>query len=202
MSTNKMMVFFSTCKSVEFHYGLFQILLREKHKGQRIYRIHGKMMQPQRSRAFREFSSSKNAILLCTDVAARGLDIPEVDWIVQYDPPDDPAEYIHRVGRTARGTSAKGSALLMLRPEEIRFLDFLRNKKVNLTDHGKDWEKVTNIDSDLQTKIDKIANNELYQQADDAFTAYMRAYGGHQLKAVFNKHSLYHKQVAVSFGCG
>ena len=36
-------------------------------------------------------------ILLCTDVAARGLDIPDVDWIVQYDPPDDPKEYIHRL---------------------------------------------------------------------------------------------------------
>ena len=36
-------------------------------------------------------------ILLCTDVAARGLDIPDVDWIVQYDPPDDPKEYIHRM---------------------------------------------------------------------------------------------------------
>ena len=38
-----------------------------------------------------------SGILLCTDVAARGLDIPDVDWIVQYDPPDDPKEYIHRL---------------------------------------------------------------------------------------------------------
>ncbi len=47
----------------------------------------------------------KIGILLCTDVAARGLDIPSVDWIVQYDPPDDTREYIHRVGRTCRGAN-------------------------------------------------------------------------------------------------
>ena len=73
---------------------------------------------------------------MCTDVAARGLDIPDVDWIVQYDPPDDPKEYIHRldskvkietmkiprVGRTARGEGGKGHALMILRPEELGFL--------------------------------------------------------------------------------
>lgn len=64
--------------------------------------------------------------LLCTDVAARGLDIPAVDWIVQYDPPDDPKEYIHRVGRTARGRSGKGRALLLLLPQEVAFLRYLQ----------------------------------------------------------------------------
>jgi ATP-dependent RNA helicase DDX18/HAS1 len=49
-----------------------------------------------------------------------------VDWIIQYDPPDDPKEYIHRVGRTARGRSGKGRALLMLLPEELGFLTFLK----------------------------------------------------------------------------
>jgi superfamily II DNA/RNA helicase len=64
--------------------------------------------------------------LLCTDVAARGLDIPAVDWIIQYNPPDDPKEYIHRVGRTARGRSGRGRALLLLLPEEVGFLRYLR----------------------------------------------------------------------------
>lgn len=73
---------------------------------------------------------AEKGILLCTDVAARGLDIPAVDWIIQYDPPDDPKEYIHRVGRTARGRSGRGRALLMLLPQEIGFLKYLKVQQI------------------------------------------------------------------------
>lgn len=78
--------------------------------------IHGKQKQQRRSAVFFEFVNAKTGVLLCTDVAARGLDIPAVDWIIQYDPPDDPKEYIHRVGRTARGKEGVGRALLFLLP--------------------------------------------------------------------------------------
>ena len=108
----KIMVFFSSCMSVKFHYELFNYI------DVTCLSIHGKQKQTKRTSTFFSFcnadtglfffrtfhgcSMEYSGILFCTDVAARGLDIPEVDWIVQYDPPDDPREYIHRVGRACR----------------------------------------------------------------------------------------------------
>ena len=68
-------------------------------------------------------------VLLATDVAARGLDFPEVDWVLQLDCADTVAEYIHRVGRTARYTS-DGRALLVLMPQEEHFLPHLEQKQI------------------------------------------------------------------------
>ncbi|CAL1354656.1 unnamed protein product [Linum trigynum] len=95
LSSKKVMVFFSSCNSVTFH---SELLARCKTK---CFDIHGKQKQEKRTSTFFSFCKAEKGILLCTDVAARGLDIPAVDWIVQYDPPDEPKEYIHRVGRTA-----------------------------------------------------------------------------------------------------
>ena len=67
--------------------------------------------------------------LLCTDVAARGLDVAGVDWVVQFDPPVDPAQYVHRVGRTARA-GVEGRSLLFLSDREESYVDFLRTRGV------------------------------------------------------------------------
>lgn len=104
----KVMVFFSSCNSVKFHSDLLNYV------DMSVMDIHGRQKQQKRSATFRDFIQKDKGVLLCTDVAARGLDIPEVDWIVQYDPPDDTREYIHRVGRTCRGYQSKGRALLFL----------------------------------------------------------------------------------------
>ena len=104
----KVMVFFSSCNSVKYHAELLNYIDIP------VSDIHGKQKQQRRTTTFFEFCKADRGILLCTDVAARGLDIPAVDWIIQFDPPDDPREYIHRVGRTARGTDGRGRALLFL----------------------------------------------------------------------------------------
>ena len=104
-------VFFSSCNSVQYHAELLNYIDIP------VMSIHGKQKQQRRTAVFFEFVNAEKGVLLCTDVAARGLDIPAVDWIIQYDPPDDPKEYIHRVGRTARGEKGSGRALLFLLPE-------------------------------------------------------------------------------------
>lgn len=92
--------------------------------------------------------NAPHGILLSTDVAARGLDIPKVDWIIQYDPPDDPREYIHRVGRTARAGST-GKALMFLLPQETGFLQYLRQCKVPLNEYEFPSNKIANIQSQV-----------------------------------------------------
>jgi ATP-dependent RNA helicase DDX18/HAS1 len=146
--------------------------------------LQGKQKQAKRTSTFFQFCNADSGILLCTDVAARGLDIPDVDWIVQFDPPDDPKEYIHRVGRTARGEGGKGHALLILRPEELGFLRYLRQANVPLNEFEFSWSKVSDIQPQLEKLISK--NYFLNLSAKEGFKAYVRSYESHSLKQVIN----------------
>ncbi|GIY94096.1 ATP-dependent RNA helicase DDX18 [Caerostris extrusa] len=148
--TKKVMVFFSSCMSVKFHNELLNYIDLP------VKCIHGKQKQNVRTVTFKDFCQAKSGILLCTDVAARGLDIPQVDWIVQYDPPDEPKEYIHRVGRTARGENQNGHALLFLRPEELGFLRYLKHAKVPLQEYDFSWQKIANVQKQLRNWLQQI----------------------------------------------
>jgi len=188
----KVMVFFSSCMSVKFNHELLNYIDLP------VMCIHGKQKQTKRTTTFFSFCNADSGILLCTDVAARGLDIPDVDWIVQFDPPDDPKEYIHRVGRTARGEGGKGHALMILRPEEIGFLRYLKQAKVPLNEFEFSWSKVSNIQPQLEKLISK--NYFLNLSAKEAYKAYVRAYQSHSLKHIYDANSLDVKTVAKSFG--
>ncbi|KRY71363.1 putative ATP-dependent RNA helicase pitchoune, partial [Trichinella pseudospiralis] len=188
----KIMVFFSSCASVKFHTELLRVLNFS------LLSIHGKQKQQKRTETYHQFREEQCGLLLCTDVAARGLDFSGVDWIVQYDPPDDPNEYIHRVGRTARGEGTKGNALLILQPCEKRFLQHLKQASVFVKQFKFSWNKV----ADIQDRLENLINNEFFLciSAKEAFTGYVRAYESHHMKDVFNVRSLNIAMVSKSFG--
>ncbi|MBB6611454.1 DEAD/DEAH box helicase [Pontibacter sp. Tf4] len=84
--------------------------------------IHGGKEQKDRLSAMKQFKKGGVKMLIATDVSARGIDIPNVEYVVNYDLPDQPENYVHRVGRTGRGT-AKGIAVSFCAPEEKPILD-------------------------------------------------------------------------------
>mmetsp|Transcript_45281 Transcript_45281/g.102268 ORF Transcript_45281/g.102268 Transcript_45281/m.102268 type:complete len:578 (+) Transcript_45281:30-1763(+) len=188
----KIMVFFSSCNSVKYHAELLNYI------DVPVMDIHGKQKQQKRTTTFFQFCRQSEGILCCTDVAARGLDIPAVDWIIQYDPPDDPREYIHRVGRTARGEGGVGRALLFLIPEEVGFLKYLRKAKVALNEYEFAASKVANVQSQLLRLIEK--NYYLNKSGREAFRSYLMAYASHGLKDIFNVHELDLAGVGQAFG--
>ncbi|KAL7679760.1 putative ATP-dependent helicase HrpB, DEAD/DEAH box helicase domain, RNA helicase, DEAD-box type, Q [Plasmopara halstedii] len=188
----KVMVFFSSCSAVKFYGELLNYIDIS------VLDIHGKQKQNKRTTTFFQFCNAKTGILLCTDVAARGLDIPAVDWIIQFDPPDDPREYIHRVGRTARGAQGKGKALLMLLPEELGFLKFLKASKVALNEYEFPISKIANVESQLLKLVEKTYY--LHKSAKDAYRGYLLAYASHALKGIFDVGRLDLQGTARSFG--
>lgn len=188
----KVMVFFSSCNSVKFHDELLNYIDVE------VMSIHGQKKQSARSTTFYQFCQAESGILLCTDVAARGLDIPKVDWIVQYDAPDDPKEYIHRVGRTARGATGKGEALLFLLPEELGFLRYLRQTGITLVEFAFPASKICNIQAQLEKLIE--SNYHLHKGSREAYRTYLYAYAAHAMKDCFDVASLDLSKVARSFG--
>lgn len=188
----KIMVFFSSCNSVKFHGELLNYI------DVPVMDIHGKQKQVKRTTTFFQFCKSDSGVLLCTDVAARGLDIPKVDWIIQFDPPDDPKEYIHRVGRTARGATGSGRALLFLTPEETGFLRYLKAAKVTLSEYEFPVHKVANVQSQLQRLIE--SNYYLNRAARDAYRSYLLSYASHSHRDIFNVHTLDLQAVGTAFG--
>jgi ATP-dependent RNA helicase RhlE len=84
--------------------------------------LHGDLEQNERDRALAAFRKGENRILIATDVSARGIDIPDVTHVINYDLPEQPDNYVHRVGRTGRGKN-RGQAFSFCAPRERDFLD-------------------------------------------------------------------------------
>lgn len=188
----KTMIFLPTCASVKY----FNVLLHKLLKNTIVQAIHGKIKE-KRFKIFDDFRSSESGVLLCTDVMCRGVDIPKVDWVIQYDPPSNAEAFVHRCGRTAR-IGNEGSAVLLLMPSETAYVEFINiNQKVQLDP----LEKPRSVPS-LVKKIRnlQIKDRSLMDKANRAFVSYIQAYSKHDIKFILNIKKLDFGGVAMSYG--
>ncbi|KAL5974937.1 hypothetical protein ACLOJK_031613 [Asimina triloba] len=211
-SLKKIIIYFMTCACVDY-WGVVLPQLPAL-KGCPLIPLHGKMKQTAREKALASFTSLSSGILLCTDVAARGLDIPGVDWIVQlwlnffaplgnlragdvvYDPPQDPNVFIHRVGRTAR-MGRQGCATVFLSPQEDAYVEFLRLRRVPLQERN-----CSDTALDVVPQIRSVAkkDRDVMEKGLKAFVSYIRAYKEHHCSYIFRWKELQIGKLAMGYG--
>lgn len=187
-----------------------------------LHRLHGSLTQHERTATLASFARSREAsVLICTDVASRGLDLPNVDLVIEYDPAFSSDDHLHRIGRTAR-VGRDGRALIFLQPGcEENYVDILKRvyrdggKTLTHTDatdilkrgfggnvesNNQDWEdKATK----WQLGVERWAleNPEHLEMARRAFQSHVRAYATHVAaeRSMFNIKDLHLGHLAKSF---
>ncbi|XP_065828153.1 ATP-dependent RNA helicase DDX55-like [Oscarella lobularis] len=190
----KVMIFFSTCACVDY----FSTLLNSVLKLDNILAIHGKM-KSRRMRIFSEFRRNQTGILLCTDVMGRGVDIPGVNWVVQYDPPSNASAFVHRCGRTAR-IGNQGNALLLLHLNEETYVEFLSiNQKAPL----ERFSDASSVGEDCITaRVRTLASRDraLVEKGVRAFVSFVQSYAKHECQLIFSLKELDLGRLAMGFG--
>ncbi len=191
---SKILVFLSSGKQVRFVYEAF----RHMQPGIPLLHLHGRQKQTARLDITNKFSASKNSCLFATDIVARGLDFPAVDWVIQLDCPEDADTYIHRVGRTAR-YERDGRAVLFLEPtEEEGMIKRLEQKKVTVEKINVRPKKQQSIKNQLQNMCFK--DPELKYLGQKAFVSYVRSIHIQKDKEIFKLNELPLEEFSGSLG--
>ncbi|KAK7996910.1 hypothetical protein PG989_004950 [Apiospora arundinis] len=180
----KTIVFASSGKQVRFIYESF----RHMQPGIPLLHLHGKQKQLARMEINRRFLRAEHSCLITTDVCARGVDFPSVDWVVQVDAPEDVDTYIHRVGRTARNEKL-GKAVLFLDPsEEEGMMQKFEQKRIPIVKISVKEGKKTDVKAKIQDQV--FHSTELKYLAQKAFISYTRSVSLQKDKNVFDLRAL------------
>lgn len=190
----KSIVFFSSCKEVQYLYRVFCRL----RPGVSLLALHGRQQQMRRMEVYNEFVRKRAAVLFATDIAARGLDFPAVNWVLQFDCPEDANTYIHRAGRTAR-YKEDGEALLILLPsEEKGMVQQLLQKKVPVKEIKINPEKLIDVQKKLESFL--AQDQDLKERAQRCFVSYIRSVYLMKDKEIFDVSKLPIPDYALSLG--
>jgi ATP-dependent RNA helicase DDX31/DBP7 len=192
----------------------------------KVFKLHGSLPQNIRTQTLRAFSRETDpAVLVCTDVASRGLDLPNVDLVVEYDPPFSKEEHLHRIGRTARaGRDGRATIFLLPGCEEgyidilkegrqdggiglVRHVanDLLRKGFVMKDDHGREkeggWEeRATEWQLDIERWM--LDSPKMLEMSRRAFQSHIRAYATHVAaeRQIFDMKQLHLGHLCKAFG--
>ncbi|PQE28079.1 hypothetical protein CJF32_00005804 [Rutstroemia sp. NJR-2017a WRK4] len=182
----KTIIYLSTCAAVDYFQHILSAVLPSQFT---LIPLHGKHPPNVRQKNFSKYVTAvTSSILLTTDVAARGLDIPQVDLVVQIDPPSDPKVFLHRCGRAGRA-GRKGLSVIFLQPgREEDYIPFLEIRKTPITPLKRPQISIT--DSDASKLISKmrrevLADRALYDKGQRAFVSWVKAYSKHQASSIF-----------------
>jgi ATP-dependent RNA helicase DDX10/DBP4 len=179
----KCIVFLSSCAQIRHAWELFCSI----RPGIPVLALHGKIVQDRRTHIYFDFCQRPHAVLLASDVCARGLDFPHVDWVIQLDAPEDRDMYVHRVGRTARYRSGGKSLLFVTPSEEKRGLiqKLLLQEGTNSNNHSSSSSKLpikkVNINPNKTAIVTQraaslvAAKPKLGELAKKAYKSYVRS---------------------------
>ncbi|KAH7397659.1 ATP-dependent rRNA helicase spb4 [Cadophora sp. MPI-SDFR-AT-0126] len=197
----KSIVYLSTCAAVDYFQHILSALLPQQFT---LIPLHGKHPPNVRQRNFAKYITTVTpSILLTTDVAARGLDIPQVDLVVQIDPPSDPKVFLHRCGRAGRA-GRKGLSVIFLQPgREEDYVPFLEVRKTPITPLKKPVITITDDDAALVTakmRKEVLADRALYDKGQRAFVSWVKAYSKHQASSIFRVADLEWTELGNAWG--
>jgi ATP-dependent RNA helicase DDX31/DBP7 len=180
-----------------------------------LHKLHGSLAQNIRTATLKHFTdSSEPCVIICTDVASRGLDLPNVDYVIEYDPPFAAEDHVHRIGRTARAGKS-GRALIFLLPDaEEAYIPILKSYSPALTAHtaeellrkgfggtGHEWEeRATEWQLDIERWV--LDSPKYLEMARRAYQSHIRAYATHVSteREMFDMKALHLGHLAKAFG--
>ncbi|XP_022089940.1 probable ATP-dependent RNA helicase DDX10 [Acanthaster planci] len=190
----KILVFMASCKQVKYTFEVFCAL----HPGITIMALYGTLHQLRRVAIYNEFCQRDYAVLFATDIAARGLDFPAVNWVVQLDCPEDASTYIHRVGRTARYERGGESLLILLPSEEAAMKEQLEERKIPIQKINVNPNRKLSIQKKLMSLC--AGSHELKQSAQRCFINYVKSVYLMKNKSVFDVNQLPLERYSFSLG--
>ncbi|XP_015792973.1 ATP-dependent RNA helicase DDX55-like [Tetranychus urticae] len=197
--TFKYILFFSTCAQVDY---FAEALIKFLPSELTIFKLHRKL-KSRRQKIFNKFKSSENgSILICTDIMSRGIDIPEIDWVINVDLPNTIQDYIHRSGRSGHQIGIQGNSMILCLQHEDDYIKLCQEKGIDFTQMKVPKKKLLPLADEISSWLRQHCrdNAEFYENSMKAFVSFIRNYSTKNMMSSILFQSMDWIDLANSFG--